>query len=157
MKSILIVGHLGFIGSYLHEHLVSDVLNKRDVYDNGNTYDYVINCIGRPNIKYCEENLKETDYSNWLVLKDINKYYPSSKIINFSTNAVYDGGGLNNEDSNTTDSYAYVRQKLNGEKLVKNGVNFRIGTMFGHNYPQPGKFIDYIIKENNLILDTVPF
>ena len=62
MKSILVVGNRGFLGSYLHEHLTCDVLNKRNVYDNGNTYDYVINCIGRPNIKYCEENLEETNY-----------------------------------------------------------------------------------------------
>ena len=154
---ILLLGHKGFVGSYLYEHLSVDILSERDVYDNGEKYDYVINCIGRPNIGYCEKNIKETNYSNWLVIEDIIKYYPQAKIINFSTNAVYDGEGLNKEDGNTTDSYHYVKQKLKGEKLIQNGVTFRIGTLFGHKFPQPGKFIEYILTQDNLKLDSVLF
>lgn len=154
---ILLLGHNGFIGSYLYENLFVDILSKRNVYNNGQKYDYVINCIGKPDIKYCEQNIEETNYSNWLVIEDIIRDYPNAKIINFSTNAVYDGEGLNTEKSNTTDNYAYVRQKLNGEKLIKNGITFRIGTMFAHKYPQPNKFIDYVLNKDNLTLDSVLF
>ena len=158
---ILLLGHNGFLGSYLYEHMYEypflDVLSERNVYNNGNKYVYVINCIGKPDIKYCEQNIEETNYSNWLVIEDIIRYYPDAKIINFSTNAVYDGEGLNTEDDITKDNYAYVRQKLNGEKLIKNGVTFRIGTMFAHKYQQPNKFIDYVLNKDNLTLDSVLF
>ena len=44
---ILLLGHNGYLGSYLHEHISSDVLTDRGVYDNGQKYDYIINCIGK--------------------------------------------------------------------------------------------------------------
>ena len=95
-------------------------------------YDYIINCIGKPDLEYCENNVQETNYSNRDILLDIQKYYPKSKIINFSSYYVYDNEGLNNETSRVTYSYNYTRQKLEGEKLINNGVSFRIGKLFGY-------------------------
>jgi len=157
---ILLLGHKGFLGSYLYENLSSpfDMLDKRDVYDNGNKYDYVINCIGRASVELCEKSIHSANYSNWLIIEDINAIYPEAKIINFSSCYVYDNEGLCNEESNTTDIYAYTKQKLNGEKAVKNGVSFRLGTcLIGHSHLQPGKLPYHIYHNYDLQLDTVMF
>lgn len=157
---ILLLGHKGFLGSYLAKNLNRslDILEKRDVYDNGNKYDYVINCIGKASLEESEKYLDEANYSNWLIIEDIHTIYPCAKIINFSSCYVYDGEGLNNEESNTTDLYAYTRQKLNGEKAVKHGVSFRLGTcLFGHDYLQKGRLPYHIYHNYDLELDTVLF
>jgi dTDP-4-dehydrorhamnose reductase len=156
MKTLLL-GHRGYLGSYLYQHIDADILEGRFVYNNGEHYDYVINCIGKPDLEYCEKNVAETDYSNWLVIRDIIDCYPDTKIINFSSYYVYDGKNPNDELSTTTDLYAYTRQKLRGERLIKNGVTFRLGKLFGHEYHQKGKLIEHIINNDNLHLDTVLF
>jgi nucleoside-diphosphate-sugar epimerase len=38
---ILLLGHKGYLGSYINENLDVDILEKREVYNNGKTYDYV--------------------------------------------------------------------------------------------------------------------
>jgi len=157
---ILLLGHRGYLGSFLHQHLDVDTLSERDVYDNGNRYDYVINCIGKPDVEYCESHWHETDYSNWLVIADIIRYYPGAKIINFSSYYVYDDEGLCIERSKTTARYAYMRQNLLAEKIVKiakNGVSFRLGKLFGNKDHKQSKLITYIIENDDLILDSVLF
>jgi len=154
---ILLLGHKGYLGSYLYKNLSVDVLLDRNVYDNGNQYEYVINCIGKPGVEYCETHIQETDYSNWLVVEDIIKHYPNSKIINFSSYYVYDQEGLCKETANTTDRYHYMRQNLNAEKLIKNGISFRLGKLFGNKQHDQNKLIDYILKNDDLILDSVLF
>jgi len=83
---ILLLGHKGYLGSFLAKNLKVDILDmpSRKLFSNGKRYDYVINCIGKPDLEYCETHIKETDYSNWLIIKDIKQFYPESKIINFS-------------------------------------------------------------------------
>lgn len=152
---ILLLGYRGYLGSFLHQCLSVDVLSGRNVYDNGNKYTYVINCIGRPNIEYCESHILETDYSNWLIVKDIIRYYPDAKIINFSSYYVYDDEGLCKETAKTTNRYAYMRQKLSAEKAIKNGMSFRLGKLFGNKEQEQNKLIDYILKNDDLILDSV--
>lgn len=154
---ILLLGHKGYLGSYLNSYLDVDILNQRQVYDNGNSYDYVINCIGKPNLEYCELNKEETDYSNRDVIKDILNYYPNSKIINFSSYYVYHDSPLCFEDSQVTYKYNYTRQKLEGEQLITNGVSFRVGKLFGHFSSTQNKLTDYILNNNNLTLDNVYF
>jgi dTDP-4-dehydrorhamnose reductase len=155
---ILLLGHRGYLGSYLYENLDVDILDGRNVYNNGKKYDYVINCIGKPDPDYCEQHILESNYSNWLVIDTIKSYYSEAKIINFSSYYVYDDAGLCNEESNTTYKYAYMRQNLNGEKLIENGVSFRLGKLFGHKYHQKGKLIEHIINSNtDIILDSVLF
>lgn len=156
MKTLLL-GHRGYLGHFLQQHLLVDILLERNVYDNGNNYDYVINCIGKPSIEYCEDHITETNYSNWLVVKDIIQYYPNAKIINFSSYYVYDDEGLCQETAKTTDKYAYTRQKLNAEKLINNGVTFRLGKLFGNKEREQNKLIDHIIKNNDLVLDSILF
>ena len=74
---ILLLGHKGYLGSYIKENLSVDILDGRKVYNNGKKYDYVINCIGKPNLEYCEKNHIETDYSNYKVIEDVIHHYPT--------------------------------------------------------------------------------
>lgn len=156
--NILLLGEKGYLGSYIYEKLFVDILNSREIYNNGKKYDYIINCIGKPNLEYCENNEDETNYSNRDVLIDIQKYYPSSKIINFSSYYVYNSSTLNTEDSPVLYSYNYTRQKLEAEKLIKNGVSFRVGKLFGHyQLDKQNKLTEYIIKNDKIFLDNVIF
>lgn len=157
MSNILLLGEKGYLGSFLYKKLDTDILENRKLYNNGKQYQYIINCIGKPNLEYCEENKEETDYSNRDIINDIQKYYPNSKIINFSSYYVYNDKGLCNEDSNTTYKYNYTRQKLEGEQLVKNGVSFRVGKLFGNNLGQQNKLTEHVINSNNVTLDEVYF
>jgi dTDP-4-dehydrorhamnose reductase len=155
---VLLLGEKGYLGSYLQEHLDVDTLDTRELYNNGKQYDYVINCIGKPNLEYCEVNKEETDYSNRDILLDIKKYYPNSKIINFSSYYVYDSTELCTELSNVTYTYNYTRQKLEGEKLLINGVSFRVGKLFGHSLiNKQNKLTEHILSNSEVVLDNVVF
>lgn len=156
---LLLLGHNGYLGSYLHRNLNVDILKgeHRKIYSNGNIYDYVINCVGKPDLEYCEKHSKESEYSNFLVIKDIKKFYPNSKIINFSSYYVYNDEGFCDENSRTTDKYNYTKHKLLGEKEVTNGVSFRIGKLFGNPGKIQNKLTDYIISERELWLDEINF
>ena len=76
--------------------------------------------------------INKNNSKNKIDINDIKKFYPSSKIINFSSYYVYDSLGLCTEDSATTNKYNYCRQKLIGESLNTEGLNFRIGKLFGN-------------------------
>jgi dTDP-4-dehydrorhamnose reductase len=155
---ILLLGDKGYLGSYINENLTVDVLEKREIYNNGKQYNYIINCIGKPNLEYCEDNPLETNYSNFEVIKDIILFYPNSKIINFSSYYVYDDFGYCTEESKITNRYKYCEQKINGENLIKNGVSFRVGKLFGHSdLLKQNKLTEHIIKNDNLTLDNVSF
>lgn len=157
MKSILLLGNRGYLGSYLYNNLNVDVLSSRNVYNNYKNYEYVINCIGVPNLEYCEIHKEETDYSNRDVICDIQYHYPHSKIINFSSYYVYDDDGYCVENSNVTYKYNYTRQKLEAEQLLHNGISFRIGKLFGYHSNSQYKLTEHIIQSTNLTLDEVYF
>lgn len=157
MSDYLVLGHKGYLGSYLSHHLDCDVLNERNIYNNGKHYDFIINCIGKASLEYCEQNKEETDYSNALIINDIKNIYPNSKIINFSSYYVYDSPELCTEDSATTSKYNYCRQKLLGESLNYEGLNFRIGKLFGNKLSNQNKLTEYIIKEDELFIDEILF
>jgi dTDP-4-dehydrorhamnose reductase len=158
MSNILLLGHKGYIGSFLHEKLNVDILEDRNVYCNNKDYKYIINCIGKPDVEYCECNKEETDYSNMNVIDDIVRYYPKSKIINFSSYYVYDDYGMCSENANVTYEYQYTKQKLASEIKNKNGVTFRVGKLFGNtDINKQNKLTEYIIKNQELILDGISF
>ena len=154
---ILLLGHNGYLGSYLNTQFDCDILTKKNVYGTGKRYDYVINCVGKPNIDYCENNELISKYSNCDIILDIKRYYPDSKIINFSSYYCYDYPDACNENSPVTYKYNYMRHKLEGEQYNKDGLNLRIGKLFGNNKKTQEKFFDYIIKNNDLICDEVFF
>lgn len=157
MNDFLVLGHRGYLGSYLSKNLLCDTLSARDIYDNGNKYKFVINCIGKPDLEYCESNPCITEYSNALVLEDIKINYPDSKIINFSSYYVYDFDGLCSEKSNVTEKYHYCKQNLLGEKINADGLNFRIGKLFGGDLNGQNKLTEHIILNDELKIDTAIF
>ena len=155
---VLLLGERGYLGSYLRDQLDVDTLSSREVYNNGKQYGYVINCIGKPILEYCEVHKEETDYSNRDVLLDIKQHYPNSRIINFSSYYVYDSTEVCTETSNVTKEYNYTRQKLEGEKIVSNGVSFRVGKFFGHpEIEKQKKITEHILTHDKLTLDDVVF
>ena len=157
---ILILGHKGYLGSYLHQYINSDVLIDRDVYNNGQKYNYIINCIGKVSLEYCQSNPQQSYKSNVQVVKDIITNYPNTKIINFSSYYVYNDNGLCNESSKTTNKYIYNKHKLESERIVTeaSGLTFRIGKLFGNNISSTfPKLTEYILKENTITLDDVTF
>ena len=154
---VLLLGHNGYLGDYLKNNFECDILEKRNVYDNGNKYDYVLNCVGKPDVEFCEKNPEISRYSNCDVILDIKNFYPQSKIINFSSYYCYDDETACNENSKVTDKYNYMRHKLQGECHNKNGLNLRIGKLFGNKKKDQGKFFDYIIKNDVLECDEVFF
>ncbi len=156
-KDFLILGHNGYLGNYLINHLDCDILEEKQIYNNGYDYKFVINCIGKPDVKFCEENYQISKYSNADVILDIKKYYPSSKIVNFSSYYVYDDLGLCTESSATSNIMAYARQKLISEKINNDGINFRLGKLFGSTYKQQRKLSEIILSEKTIYLDNVLF
>jgi len=155
--NILILGHNGYLGSYLSKHLNSDILFYRNIYDNGNKYDYIINCIGRADLEYCEKNGEESEYCNKNIISDIIKCYPLAKIINFSSYYVYDDTPICSENSNVTYKYNYTRHKLESEQLIKNGVTFRIGKLFGNTIKSQNKLTEHILSNDVVKLDNIKF
>lgn len=155
---ILLLGQNGYLGSYLYDKLNVDVLPKKEFEYDGKKYDYVINCIGKPNLEYCEENEKETNYSNYGIIEDIINFYPKSKIINFSSYYVYDDEGFCHENSKVSQKYNYCKQKLKSEQLVKNGVSFRVGKLFGQkDISKQNKLTEHILKNTEVNLDDIKF
>lgn len=156
--NILLLGHNGYLGSYLYESLNVDILPNREIVSNGKKYNYVINCIGKADVNYCEQHPNQTNYSNRDVIIDIQKFFPNSKIINFSSYYVYNDDGLCSENSNTTEQYNYTRQKLQAESLIKNGVTYRLGKLFGHkNLKIQHKLTEHIITSDELFVDNIFF
>jgi len=154
--NILLLGHKGYLGSYLHKNLsyIHDVEPIKE------SYDYIINCIGKPSLEYCEVNQEISEVSNYTIILPYIKKYPTGKIINFSSYYVYDDNGLCTEDSNTTTSYFYMFHHLMCEHVVtKNrGVTFRLGKLFGNSDgAYQNKLTEYIIHNNEMTLDTVRF
>jgi len=149
---ILLLGERGYLGSFLNRMLFADTNPKH------NDYDYIINCIGKPNLEECQKHPDISRESNYNVVEKIIANYPKSKVIHFSSYYVYDDDGLCKENAKTTYKYNYTKDKLDSEKLVEtNGVVFRVGKIFGNVYNNQNKFTEYIINEPNIVADDVMF
>lgn len=157
MKNKLLLGHSGYLGAYLAKNLECDTLRTREIYNNNNKYDFIINCIGKPNLLYCESHPFETNYSNCNVINDIKYYYPNVKIINFSSYYVYNDIGMCSEESNVINKYQYCAQKLQSESLNSDGLNFRIGKLFGESTTKQYKLTEHILQQKKIYVDTVMF
>ena len=148
------MGHKGYLGSFLQKHLDADITAQKS------SYDYIINCIGKPDLEFCEDNPSVSYISNYKIVADIINEYPNSKIIHFSSYYVYDNNGLCFENSPTTSNYKYCEHKIMSEKLVtkSGGVSFRIGKLFGHfDINKQNKLTEYVLKADTVTLDNVRF
>lgn len=156
-NKFLLIGHEGFLGSYLLNILDCNILNDRIIYNDGIRYNYVINCIGKPDIDFCEKNPEKSKYSNCDVVKDILNHYPNSILINFSSYYVYNDSSLCTEESPTCDDLIYSKHKLEGEKNNPNGINFRIGKIFGKSNKNQNKLTEKILSSKEISLDNINF
>jgi dTDP-4-dehydrorhamnose reductase len=149
---IFLFGSNGFLGSFIKNNI--DV----HVYPVEKEYDYIINCIGKPDLEFCQKNPKISYNSNFSLLKKYIKLFPNSKFIHFSSYYVYDCEHTCTEISNTTDKYKYCEHKLLSEKLLINtGVIFRLGKLFGKSSNIQYKLTEHLITSNSVILDNVLF
>jgi dTDP-4-dehydrorhamnose reductase len=151
--SILLLGATGYLGSYLVHNMSCDTLPRHTHYD------HVINCVGKPDLEYCEQYPGISYEANFKYLQDMIAKFPDSKFIHFSSYYVYEGWGLCKEDSgNTTRDYNYTRDKLDSELIVKEtGVVFRIGKLFGNPYSDQRKLTEAAMTKSNLTVDQVHF
>lgn len=154
---ILLLGETGYLGSWLKASL-----DKYDVetIDTGKEYDFIINCIGKPDLEFCEEYPHTSLESNFQVVYNICEKHPKSQIIHFSSYYVYDGEGLCTEGSSVTDAYSYTRHKLASERVVLLGEGnyvFRLGKLFGYSVSPQNKLTEYIINNDTITLDRMVF
>lgn len=154
-KKFLLLGQNGYLGNYLLNNIDCDILDQRQIFSNGKEYDYVINCISKTSVPYCEENPQISKYSNADVVLDIKKYYPNSFLINFSSYYVYDDLGLCNEESKTNDELIYCKHKLLSEKYNDKGVNFRVGKLFGNKNSFQFRLTEKVLNSDEIWLDEV--
>jgi len=151
---ILLLGYKGYLGSFLQNQYEVDIEEKE------HNYDYIINCIGKPDLEFCEKNLEISYESNFNVINKYIKKYNKSKILNFSSYYVYDDLGECSELSNTTNAYNYCLHKLMSEKAVDEigGVSFRVGKLFGSlDIIKQNKLTEILLRSNDITLDEVRF
>lgn len=152
--NIFLLGARGYLGSYISAHLDVDVEIKNK------TYDYFINCAGKPDLEFCETNPDKSKESNYTVLMDTHSKIPEAKIISFSSYYVYDDLGVCKEDAYVTSEYSYTKHKLLSEKFVinKKGVCFRVGKLFGNiSSKKNKKLTEIFINSSAITLDEVRF
>jgi dTDP-4-dehydrorhamnose reductase len=156
--NLLLIGSNGYLGSYLYEHLQS--ICTIDTKIKQPYYDFFINCAGKTNISYCENNPRESSIANAHLTKDIYNKTKINKIIYFSSYYVYDDIPLCNETSNVTSHFIYARDKLLGELFTtqNNGFVFRLGKLYGHqNIKKQKRLTEAILQEEKLTVDQCLF
>lgn len=152
---ILLLGHKGYLGSYLYGKIKDVHVENKNI-----EYDYVINCIGKPDLEYCENNPNISFESNYNIVNKILSTIKFNKLIHFSSYYVYDDMNECNETSNVTYDYNYTRHKLMGEKLAleNNSIVFRIGKLFGHrNLSQQNKLTEFLMTTKEAVVDNILF
>jgi|TARA_Y100000034_G_scaffold130671_1_gene189663 dTDP-4-dehydrorhamnose reductase len=151
--NIFLLGHNGYLGSYLVKHLEVDTIlqNKK--------YDYFINCASRTSLEYCEKNPQESLESNYNILCETHSKIPDAKIISFSSYYVYDHSGVCTEESPTTDRYQYTKHKLAAEKFTveQGGIVFRLGKLFGNPNHHQKRLTEVFVDSDEITLDEVMF
>lgn len=156
---ILLLGHNGYLGSYLHKYLKCDIASGR--YGRqapSSNYDIVINCIAKTDMQWCENNPSQSFNVNAVFNLDLYTLFPNSKIISFSTYYVYNTDELATENHPlASNSLKYISHKILGEKYNHSGLIFRVGKLFGNPEKKQGKLTDHILQENILELDSHKF
>ena len=154
-KKFLLLGHNGYLGNFLNNEIDCDTLEGRNIFHNGKEYDFIINCISKTSVPYCEENPDLSLYSNAEVVLDIKKFYPNSFLINFSSYYVYDDINLCTEESHTNNNLIYCKHKLLSESYNDYGVNFRVGKLFGNKNAFQYRLTEKVLDSDELWLDEV--
>lgn len=161
MPKILLLGHNGYLGSFICKQIDCDIIEDRNVISNGKKYDIVINCIAKSLVEYCKDNPEESYKTNALIVKKISESHPNSKIIHFSSYYVYNSSELCNENSPLETNCVYSIHKIMSENYAlehKNSVIFRLGKLFGHpDINKQSKLTEHVIKNNDIEVDNILF
>lgn len=160
MPKVLLLGATGLLGSEFKNFLIQsdfnvvcpnrnelDLFNQKELISflkTNNSYNYVINCSGYNFVDKAEENKEEESLCFWYnsevpkmiggIFQDVN---PSCKIIQFSSDYVFDGKKneeyLESDLKNPLSVYGYSKS-LGEEHMLKenmNGVVIRTSWLFG--------------------------
>lgn len=166
MKKLLIIGGTGLLGNQLildlkkdfditatyHRNKINNKLSAKTIFLDitndasvkkviqSDRYDLVLHCASVGDVDYCEKNKKEAWKINVLTTKHIADacFKQKTRLVYFSTNAIYDGVKGNYDENSITEPINYYGiTKLAGENVVKkSGVSYlilRLNTMFGWN------------------------
>ena len=171
----LILGSNGLLGSNLVKELKNrkikfltlarsksdynlDLKNfkKLKKFFSNNNFKIVINCVGKVNIDYCENKIRDANLINFRLVEFLSKMSNEFKfkLVQISTDHVYKGQKfkLNNEKSKTFSINKYAESKVLAERSVKSLKSFLIiRTNFTGR--KKNNFIDQLIK--NLKKKTV--
>jgi len=149
----IVVG-AGFLGMAFKEkgHLVWDRNQFKPETDlkRLDEFDVVINCIGKSDTQWCEDNFQDAFYSNALIVRAMSTYCKTKdiKFVHVSTGCLYD---KLDEPSTETDPIAarnnYLVTKWSGEQFCHKGdLILRSGLLFGQEK-----------VENNLLCKILEF
>ncbi len=168
MKKVLIIGGTSLLGKQLildlsnichlsatfHNDKTSfpgnvtslylDVINKTNVKKiiSLTDWDFILHTASLGDVDYCEKHQIQAVKVNIQGTKNIAKTLnPKSRLIYFSTNAIYDGkDGHYDEKSHANPLNFYGKTKFEGEaivqKLAANYMILRLNTMYGWNNPK---------------------
>lgn len=162
MKTLLL-GHKGYLGSYLYKYLQCDVIEERmDQYYGLSKlpdvdYDLIINCIAMSDMQACQEYPDRSFQSNANIVSCFKAYYPTAKFVHFSTYYVYNTEELATEEHPLAkdSSLLYIQHKIIGETWNQDGITFRLGKLFGNPDGKQQKLTEYIINSSDTLhLDT---
>lgn len=167
MKTILITGASGYLGSTLTRFLsskyeiirivnknkvegavIADITDKRVVANLAKEYkpDYVIHAAGNKDVKFCEENSKAAFLINTKASEFLASYFRGVPICFFSTDFVFDGKkGDYSETDKPNPLNVYGKTKLAAEKAFDTNVNCIIRTSGLFDINQ--SFIKYVLSK----------
>ena len=147
---ILLLGHKGYLGSFLYKNIKNLYTTEDEgFFDNFSGYDVVINCIGYTDIYGCERDKNKCTFFNYTAAKQlIDLYADKAKIINFSSYYVYNYQPICLETSNTNNNLCYscCKQMMEHYVLKKQGINFRLGKLFGNSIKKQHKLTEEILQ-----------
>ena len=179
MKKILITGVSGFAGYKIYHHLnnsgifdvvgtgrssgesvdiVADLTDLGSVKKIPNQFspDVVIHLAAMARTDICEKNKEECYAANVISTKNLAEVFPESKIIYFSTYAVYNTEEGNCDESCSTQATNhYIKTKIEAEKYVnilKDYIIFRPSVIFGY-MPLEIKTKNYFMQLLEMVRD----
>ncbi len=154
---VVILGHTGYLGSYLIEKLRED--DNLEIFESGQRIvepDFLINCTGRVSVEQCESQpLLSLDSNCTYFMNKVEDLRPKC-IINFSSYYVYRTLEYGKSDSEVNFDTVYTRHKLLSEyyTAINGGVNIRLGKLFGKDSGQE-RFVEHCINSSLVLADSI--
>ena len=168
---LLILGHNGYVGSYLTDYFKSNIIYNDNICNTDNLIEfikknnikYIVNAAAFTKLNLCEQNKERAFQVNVSAIKNMLKklqtfsYYP--KFIQISSDQIFDGTNFKEYivDECPVPICYYSFTKAVSEEIVKcyqNGLIIRTSRIFGNRKSKKTNGIDFIfnqIKQNDKI------